>query len=365
MLQYAVTMRKYRVAVIGRTGHGNYGHMLDRVWKLFPNTQVAAVADDNPEGLKKETLLLGAPAAYTDYREMLPREKPDIVAVAPRWTAAHEAMVTAAAESGAVGIYCEKPLAQTPAEADRMIAACDRRGVKLAVAHQMRIAPVIELAKQQVREGRIGQVLEMRGRGKEDKRAGGEDLMILGTHVFDLMRQFAGDPMWAFGGITAGGERIKRRDVHPSTADGLDAVAGDAVAGMFGFRDGLAGYFASRRSDDASGKRWGLDIFGSRGAVAIRAEMEPMVYILDSPEWTNAAWTRLALPGNPPPRDVNEANRAIVADLLAAIDQNREPIASGRQALWTIEMAMALYESERTGGRVPFPLKNREHPLLS
>ncbi len=62
-------MRIYRVAVIGRTGHGNYGHMLDSVWMRLPVTTVTAVADDPPEGLRKETLLFNAPVAYTDYRE--------------------------------------------------------------------------------------------------------------------------------------------------------------------------------------------------------------------------------------------------------------------------------------------------------
>ncbi len=96
-----------------------------------------------------------------------------------------------------------------------------------------------------------------------------------------------------------------------------------------------------------------------------RAEMEPMVYHCQSVEWTNAPWTRLTLPGNPPPRDVNRANRALVADLLEAIEQDREPKAGARHALWTIEMAMALYESGRTGARVYFPLKRRDHPLTS
>ena len=44
LIQYPVKMRNWRVAVIGRTGRGNYGHNLDLVWKLFPNVQIVAVA---------------------------------------------------------------------------------------------------------------------------------------------------------------------------------------------------------------------------------------------------------------------------------------------------------------------------------
>jgi len=356
-------MRTYRVAVIGRTGRGGYGHLLDMVWKFVPNAQIVAVADDNPEGLKKAVERLGARAAYSDYREMLRRERPDVVSVAPRWADCHLDMVLAAAQAGA-SIYLEKPMARTPAECDRMIEACDRAGVKLAVAHQMRIAPILDLARQRLAEGVIGQLLELRGRGKEDKRAGGEDLMVLGTHVFDLMRQFAGDPLWAVGRVTTAGEDIRRRDLREGP-EGLGPIAGDAVAGMFAFPNGVTGYFASRRNDVESGTRWGLDLYGSRGVMTIRAGMDPVVHICRSEAWTESPWERLTLPGNPPPRNDHEANRAIVLDLLEAIEQNREPRSSGRQARWTIEMAMALYESQRTGGRVYFPLSRRDHPLLS
>jgi predicted dehydrogenase len=356
-------MRKYRAGVIGRTGRGGYGHALDIVWKLFPNVQIVAVADEDPQGLKKAAERLGVRAAYADYREMLRSEKPDVVSVAPRWVDCHHDMVIAAAEAGA-SIYLEKPMARTPAEADRMLAACDRARVKLAVAHQMRIAPIIELAKQRVKEGAIGQVQELRGRGKEDQRAGGEDLMVLGTHVFDLMRQFAGDPLWAAGRVTAGGADIQRRDIRDGN-EGLGPLAGDSIAGMYAFRDGITGYFGSRRSEETAGRRFGLDICGSQGIMTIRADMQPAVHIARSVAWTNAAWMRLALPGNPPARDVHEANRALVADLLESIEQDREPRAGGRHARWTLEMALALYESQRTGGRVHFPLKNREHPLTT
>jgi predicted dehydrogenase len=84
---------------------------------------------------------------------------------------------------------------------------------------------------------------------------------------------------------------------------------------------------------------------------------------MTSAKWTDAAWERLRLPGDPPPRDTDGANRAVVADLLEAIEHNRPPQASGEEARWTLEMVMAIYESHRAGGRVPLPLKRREHPL--
>ncbi len=353
-------MGKYRVGVIGRTGRGNYGHRIDLVWKLFPQTEIVAVADDNPDGLKKEAALLGV-AGYPDYREMLRKERPDIVALGDRWPDSHLDIVVAAAGTGVRGIYMDKPLARTPAEADLMIDACDKAGTRITVAHQMRISPLIELAKQRVRDGAIGQLLEIRGRGKEDARAGGEDLLILGTHNFDLMRQFAGDPLWCFARVTAAGQDIKRQDVREGR-EGVGLVAGDSVAAMYAFPNGITGYFSSRRSEDTAGKRWGIELCGSKGMITIRCDMaNPIVHIMESNSLTGAPLTRVEFPE----RTLDEGNQPLVADLLESIEQNREPKMSARQARWTIEMAMAVYESQLTGGRAYFPLKKRRNPLAA
>src|SRR2546429_457623 len=75
-------MPNYRVAVIGRTGRGNYGHGLDLVWRDFKNVTVVAVADDNEAGRAAAAKRLGVKNAYADYRQMLTKERPQIVAVA-------------------------------------------------------------------------------------------------------------------------------------------------------------------------------------------------------------------------------------------------------------------------------------------
>ena len=356
-----MSTRTYRVAVIGRTGRGGYGHLLDRVWKRFPNTPIVGVADENPAGLKTAGERLGVKALYADWQKMLREEKPDIVAVCPRWADCHLDMVLAAAEAHA-SIYLEKPMARTLAEADRMIAACDGAHVKLAVAHQMMVCPALDYARQRLAEGLIGQIQELRGRGKEDRRAGGEDLMVLGTHVMGLLRHFGGDPEWALGRVTTGGRDIRREDARQGP-EGLGLIAGDAVAGMYAFRSGATGYFASKKSDEEKGARFSLHIYGSQGVMTIGAGFEPEIHVMSANNWTNAPWTRLVMPGNPPPRDDTDANQAVVADLLEAIEKDRPPRAGGVEARWTLEMVMALYWSQRTGGRVTFPMKRREHPL--
>ena len=116
----------------------------------------------------------GAERSYADYREMLEKERPQIVSVAPRWLDCHRDMVVACAEYGA-HVFLEKPMCRTLAEADEMIDACERAHVKLAIAHQTRYSPKLQVVRDLIFDGQLGQILEMRGRGKEDRRGGGED----------------------------------------------------------------------------------------------------------------------------------------------------------------------------------------------
>src|SRR5215831_270804 len=102
-------MPNYRVAVIGHTGRGNYGHGLDVVWLQIPNAQIVAVADADETGRAAAQKRLAAKNAYADYRQMLQKERPHIVSVAPRWLDQHRDMVLACAESGA-SIFLEKPI---------------------------------------------------------------------------------------------------------------------------------------------------------------------------------------------------------------------------------------------------------------
>jgi len=354
-------MKNYRVAVIGRTGKGNYGHGLDVVWNDFPNCKVVAVADENEAGGKAAAERLKAPAVYTDYQKMLREEKPDIVSVAPRWIDAHHDMVVASAEAHA-SIFLEKPMCRTPAEADAMIAACERAHVKLVIAHQMRLSPAVAELRDRIGRGDIGQLLELRSRGKEDARAGGEDLMVLGTHAFDLMRVIAGDPQWCFAHVTVAGRDMEMRHVRAG-AEGIGPLAGDGLAAMYGFTNGIHGYFGSTRNDDRTGLRWGLDFYGSQGVIQMRAGMDPAVYALRSNTWTTekAAWERV--PRRPGAAGQAGANNRLVADLIEAIEHDRNPRSSGYDGRWSLEMILAVYASHRSGARVRLPLEDRRHPL--
>jgi predicted dehydrogenase len=169
---------------------------LHLVWGLLPNVDVVGLADPDPEGRSLRAEEAGAQRSYTDYREMLEKERPDFVSIGPRWTIHHEEYLVACAEVGAHGLL-EKPIAVDLAEADRMIQAIRVNDLRWAIAFNFRASPIVEHTRRLVtEEGLIGEILEVRSRGKEDRRAGGEDLIVLGTHVFDMMIQFLGRPLW-------------------------------------------------------------------------------------------------------------------------------------------------------------------------
>jgi predicted dehydrogenase len=379
------TRARYRVAVIGHTGRGNYGHGLDRVWLEVPETQVVAVADADPNGLAQAVQRLsdgqdrlpvsqerlGNPKGYDDYRRMLDEVKPDLVSIGPRWLDQHRDMTIAAAERGVRGIYLEKPLCRTLAEADEMIAACDRKGVKVAVAHQTRYSPLLRVVRDLVESGKIGRVIEIRARGKEDGRGGGEDLWVLGTHVLDLVNSLAGPPKWCFATVFENGRPITAADVKPGN-EGIGPLAGDEVHAMYRLESGVTTYFDSVRHAGGSPSRFGLRIFGSQGVIEMGTGYLPPVHILASSAWRSIEGGPKWIPvssagvGEPEPLDntgLHGGNLLAARDLIAAIEENRQPISSIHEARTATEMIVAVFESQRVGGPVTFPLANRENPL--
>lgn len=359
---------KYRVGVIGHTGRGNYGHGIDTVWASVEGCEVIAVADADEKGRAAAAARLKAPQAYADYRQMLDEAKPNVVAVGPRWLDQHRDMVVAAAERGC-HIYMEKPFCRTPAEADQMIAACEKHDVKLAIAHQTRYSPKLQVIRDLIEDGKLGTLLELRGRGKEDHRGGGEDLWVLGSHIMNLIHHFGGDPEWCFAQIEEAGKPIGKEHVKPGN-EGIGSLAGDTVNAMYGLSGGAVAYFGSKRKAD--GGRFGLQICGTKGIVEILTGSLPSVQFLADPAWSpgrsGAKWVSVSSAGvgvPEPQKDggLGAGNILAVKDLLSAIEQDRQPECNLYEARTTIEMICAPFESARVGGPVRLPLATRGNPL--
>ncbi|REK09410.1 MAG: gfo/Idh/MocA family oxidoreductase [Planctomycetota bacterium] len=362
-------METLRAAVIGSTGRGDYGHGLDLVWNDLPGVELVAVADDNKMGLAAKAKQLKLDKAYPDYRRMLDEVKPDLVSIGCRWLDQHRDMVVEAAQRG-THIYLEKPLCRTLAEADEMAYALDKTHSKLVIAHTTRHSPKTARVKEMVADGKLGRILELRGRGKEDKRGGGEDLWVLGTHVMDLMRIFGGDPIWCSAQVTAGGRPITREDVVEGN-EGIGPLAGDAVAAMYSMPENVTAYFGSQRSA-AKRTRFGLTIYGTEGVLEMTTGYLPSVRFLPESSWsagrTGAKWLNVSSNGLNEEETLSRdedpnGNRPCILELLSAIRENRTPSGGIDDARKATEMIVAVFESQRIGGRAQLPLENRQNPL--
>lgn len=359
---------KYRVGVIGHTGEGDFGHGLDTVWLSMPNCEVVAVADANELGLASAVKRLSAPIGYADYREMLDKAKPDIVAIGPRWLNRHREMAIAAAERG-IHVYMEKPMCRTLEEADQIVAACEKSKIKLALAHQTRYSPKLHVIRKMIEEGKIGRVLELRGRGKEDGRGGGEDLWVLGSHILNLMHHFGGEPNWCFASVLQNNRPVTKEQVVEGK-EGIGPLAADAITAMYGLDDGVTAYFGSTRNAGPS-KRFGLQILGSEGIIELLTGILPTVNYLPDPMWSpgrsGAKWVPVSSAGIDQPETFQSVDPAgnvpACQDLIAAIQDDRQPECSVYEGRTTVEMIAAVFESHRLGTPVQLPLANRKNPL--
>lgn len=361
-------MNAFRVAAIGRTGRGDWGHAIDELWAGVEGVQLVALADESEEGLAKAVARhkLDAAQGFRDWRKMLADVKPDIVAICMRHVDCHAEMAIAAAEAGAMGIFMEKPFTPTTAAADAVIAACRKSNTKLGLAFVNRHSPAYLAARDLIEDGRIGKVLEIRCRGKEDKRGGGEDLCVLGCHLLDMMVDLGGSPQWCEAAISQNGRPIKKEDLVDGP-EGIGPIAGDDIAAMYGLADGPIGYFASVREAGLKQPNFGLTVAGAKGAIHIRPDHVPHAYLREAPLWRvdkEFPWKPIGpegldspLPGSDVDRAAERAawGRRAAADLVAAIVEDREPETGMYAGRTTVEMTQAVFAAALSGRRIDWP----------
>ena len=371
-------LKTYRAAVIGSTGKGGYGHRLDTAFQGVDGVELVAVADDEPAGLADAGERLAVSRRYDDYRKMLHVEKPEIVSIAPGWVTERVNMIQAAAAG--CHIYCEKPVAGSLIEVDAIAAACRSGKAKMAVAHQWRAMPPIQKAIKEVKAGRFGKLLRIRARPKDDSRGGGEELLLHGTHLFDLMMAFAGEPRWVSGHVAVGDRDATttstRQGTHP-----VGPIMGDSISAMFGFDGGVRGYFESTANLAIAGTSnfnnlFGLSLECERATLELREPGD--TYIYDAPrvlpDHDNLTWEKVwmpewhALPEHEPPllrkNWLSIGNKILVRDLIDAIEADREPLSSIWAVRFVNEMVQGVYASHLSGGRrLEIPLTERAHPL--
>jgi UDP-N-acetylglucosamine 3-dehydrogenase len=308
----------------GATGTGMAHHHAEG-YEASPDAIIVALADINLENAQVFREEHGGDRMYEDYREMLAEESLDIVSIST-WPHLHAEMVIAAAEAGVKAIHCEKPMAPTWGEAQRMVQVCQEHGVQLTFNHQRRFGSEYRKAKELLKAGAIGELRRMEG--------GCPDLFDWGTHWFDMLFFYNDEtPVeWVIGQVEAGDGRTV-----------FDVRMEEQGISHFGYRNGVEGLLVTRHGDFVGYNR----LFGDEGVIEIDMRRKPSLRVWGEGQ---SAWQEV-------PTEETEAVKLGVLDLIDALKTGREPELSGFRALRATELSFATYESSRRRGRVELPLE--------
>ena len=359
-------MSELRVAMVGHafmgTAHSQAWRTVNRVFDL-PATAIMQVVCGRDAGRTQAAAeRLGWAEADTDWRRVVAREDIDVVDVCTPGDS-HADIAIAALEAGK-HVLCEKPLANTVGEAERMVGAARAaagRGVRSMVGFNYRRVPAAALARQLVAEGRLGEIRHVRAQYLQDwiadpefplvwrlqkERAGSGALGDLGAHIIDLAQYVAGQTI---SGVSAITETFVKQRPLAADSSGLSATGGsrtgpvtvdDAALFLARFDGGAVGSFEATRF--ATGHKNGLrlEIEGSRGA--LRFDLESMnelqLYDADEPAAT-AGFRRILVtePDHPylaawwPPGHIIGYEHTFtheLSDFLRAIATGADPVPS-------------------------------------
>ncbi len=364
-----------RVGIVYDTSQkGLGGHGLHLAFWGLPGVVIAALADSNPENLEQRMQVLSAKKHYFDWRSMLAQEALDIVVICSRLPEEHYDVITEAVRRGC-HILGEKPLCASVSEAAQLEQLAARNKVHIAVAHLARHALVFRTLKKVLQDGFIGRILTFYGRGKEDHRGGGEDLLVLGTHILDLGDFLFGRPESVYAEIRQYGRPIVESDQLP-TAEPLGKVAGTDVFAAFQFPGEIRGIFESRRGLFKEQVRMGVTVAGTEGCLSVRYDLQRALRLSRSfgPPEDECRYEEVPMQEN---RDISGAvpmdyslfpcatsryfldnNRFAAWDLLQAVKEKRAPLAGVAQARLCLEMIEAIYQSAYTGQKIILAAKN-------
>lgn len=341
---------------VGIAGCGNIADNHFQAYNSLGGVEVVGVCDvdlGRAELFAAERSILHAVGSVAD---LLDLDIDTISVCTPHPT--HEQVVVEAAQRG-VHILCEKPIAISSDSARRMTAAAKEAGVKLGVLFQRRFWPAARKLRDAIDDGRIGQPIlgscsillhrdsayygsaAWRGTWETD---GGGVLMTQGIHYIDLLQWYMGDVVEASAQIRTlvFKDEIEVEDVAVATL----SFASGAVATVT----------ATTGADPSIGAR--VHIIGSGGASASVSEF---------PEGAEGVCDLWAVPGeadhvdlfdkglgtNIPIAQINAElmpfHRLQVADFVAAVLNDTEPAVTGEEALKSLEIIAAIYESARLG----------------
>ena len=296
---------------VGMIGYAFMGAVHSHAWRsahrffdlpLTPRMQVLCGRDATR--VAEAATRFGWEESVTDWRDVIARDDVDLVDVCTPGDT-HAEIAIAALEAGK-HVLCEKPLANSVAEAERMAAAAAvaaERGVRAMVGFTYRRVPAIALARKLVADGRLGELHHVRAQYLQDwladpetplswrldkTKAGSGALGDIGAHVIDLTQHITGDRILEVSGMLE--TFVKERPVA-ETSSGLSATAGtdrgpvtvdDAALFLARFAGGAVGSFEATRFATGRKNAIRIEINGSKGSLAFDFEDMNVLHFHDA-----------------------------------------------------------------------------------
>ena len=278
-------MRTLNVAMIGHRfmgrAHANAWRQVGRFFELPRQPVLKVVCGRRPDAAAEAARRLGFEEHATRWEEVVRRDDVDVVDICTPGDS-HLPIALAAAAAGKA-ILCEKPLANSLAEAREMRDAVEKAGVVHMVCHNYRRAPAVQLARRLIEKGRIGAPRHYRGTYLQDwivdpafprvwrlekARAGSGALGDLASHSIDLARFLVGEIEAVCGLLET---FVRERPLEDGSGRGPVDVD-DAALALVRFAGGAVGSIEATRLAPGRKNHNRFEINGSRGSLAFDLE---------------------------------------------------------------------------------------------
>ena len=332
------------LAGCGRMGGTIDDEMRGHPYHVLPHTHagaccvvdridLVAAADVVEEKMRTLCERYQVPRGYTDYREMLDKEQPDILCIATR-PVNHTEIVVFAAEHGVKAMYCEKPLCCSMAEADAMLDVCEKHGVKFNYGTNRRFVPLFWRMRELIDNGSLGDLQSVTAHSSSVAQWGL-------THAADMLLYLAQDSEIEFvqGHITC-----DETDFDDNRLDTDPPIN----MGYVQFKNGVRGYVltGSGYEFEVSGSEGRLRTINDTGALSWRKFMGEHKLLTEMPAVVYE-------------RESGTINA--MRDIVKALDTDGDTLGNLTLACRSQEMIIGFVESHRqNGARVKMPLENRE-----
>ena len=378
---------------VGMVGYAFMGAAHSQAWRTAPHVfdlplqpGMTVLCGRDAAAVRTAAARLGWTAAETDWHALIKRDDVHLVDVCTPGDL-HAEVAIAALEAGK-HVLCEKPLANTLADAEAMAAAAARaasRGVRAMTGFNYRRVPAVALARQLVTDGRIGQIRHVRASYLQDwlvdpsfpltwrlqrERAGSGALGDLGAHLVDLAQYLTGDLIAGVSAATATfvGERPLPEAPGGAPRSGPVTVD-DAVVFTARFRSGALASFEATRFATGRKNQLRIELNGDRGSLAFDLERLNELQFCDrTDDAAEAGFRRISVtePGHPylsawwPPGHVLGWEHTFthqVRDLVTAIAAGTDPVPSFAEGLQVQRVLAAVEQSAaRESSWTPVPM---------